>query len=522
MDSNNRLILFLLSLLIFSCAQVGSISGGEKDVYAPKPISNGMNPPNESINFSSKKIVIKFDEYIKLNNPSENIVIIPKGVKIDAKVDKKSLILNLDGKLEENTTYQIMLNSAIKDNNEGNDSLMYYVFSTGNQIDTLSYSGKITDAYSGELIKDVFVGLYNLEDTFSKTKASYFAKTDANGEFKIGYLKKSKFQVFAFQDINKDMTFQLSEKVGFRDSILRLDSVQVDSTALLIFGSPLPNKITNKSFFPPSLVKITANYSLENSSFYYKDELIDKSNYFYYAEDSLALLLPKKPESSFDILAENKDKIDSLNFKVQENKKQSFFKELHPLDKDISKSKAVMLLFADEIISYDANLIELYDVDSVKIISKINFSKNTFSIVIPSEVSKNLNLTINEKALIFSNSQDSLNEKITFQLLNKPQNEFGSIVFKNLDLPPNALVEFILKNKVVTTRSAKSLSEYTTENFLIPGEYSFRIVLDDNQNSKWDSGSVFEKRQAEKVLFFPEKIKIRANWETEVELELKK
>jgi hypothetical protein len=519
MDSKNRLIVIFFTFLIFSCAQVGTISGGAKDEYAPKPKT--INPINESLNFSSKKIVIQFDEYIKLNNPTENIIIVPKGIKINAKVEKKSLILNLEGDFEENTTYQIIMNAAVKDINEGNDSLMYYVFSTGDKIDTLSYSGKVSDAYSGELLKETFVGLYQLGDSLSNSKPSYFAKTDAQGEFKISYLKNGQFQVFAFEDKNKDMTFQITEKVGFRDSALNLTTNVVDTNSILLFESPQVEKIKNKNYISPALIKINSNYSLENTEFYYKDEIIDKSNYFFYSPDSLALLLPEKPKEDFLVIAKNKEKIDSLTFKTFQNKKSSFFSELHPLDKDISKTKAVMLIFADEILSYDTSLVQIMDLDSNFIDAKIDFSKNTFSILIPKEINKNLSLTIFPKGMVFSSSRDTLAEKLSFLLINKGENEFGSIVFKNLDLPQNALVEFLLKNKVVATRSAKSLLDFPKENLLLPGEYTFRIVIDENQNSKWDAGSILEKKQAEKVLYFPEKVKIRANWETELELEFK-
>jgi hypothetical protein len=45
------------------------------------------------------------------------------------------------------------------------------------------------------------------------------------------------------------------------------------------------------------------------------------------------------------------------------------------------------------------------------------------------------------------------------------------------------------------------------------------VIHDENQNGKWDTGDVFLKKQAEKIDFYTQKVKIRANWETEVELE---
>jgi hypothetical protein len=514
-----RLIVFLALLILSSCAQVGSISGGPKDAYAPKIVENGVNPPNESVNFSSKKITIEFDEYIKLNLPLENIVIVPKGINIDAKIDKKKLILDLEGEFLPNTTYQISLNGAIKDVNEGNDSLMFYVFSTGNQIDTLKYSGKIADAYTGERIKNCFVGLYNPEDSLKNSKASYFAKTNDLGEFQINYLKPGKFKVFAFLDANKDMNFQLSEKAGFRDSILEISESKVDSNALLIFQSPLPQKIQSKSFFYPSLVKLGANYPLQKSAFYFENQLLDQNAISYYSNDSIAILLPKKNETDFSLLSKNENSTDTLNFKYLASSSSKFFCEMQPANKDISKSKSALFLFADEVISYDSSLIQVFDSDSVQLFPKISFNKNSFAFSFSDSITKNVRIDFLPNSLGFLALNNQPSEKLSYNLINKSSREYGIMLFKDLDLPKDALVEFILKDKVVSTRTINSLLDYPKEEMLEPGEYSFRIVIDKNKNFKWDEGSIFDEIQAEKVLHFKEKVKIRANWETEVEFE---
>jgi hypothetical protein len=49
--------------------------------------------------------------------------------------------------------------------------------------------------------------------------------------------------------------------------------------------------------------------------------------------------------------------------------------------------------------------------------------------------------------------------------------------------------------------------------------YSLVGFVDENKNGKWDIGSLHEGIQPEKRLFFPNEIKVRANWDIEVELE---
>ena len=65
-----------------------------------------------------------------------------------------------------------------------------------------------------------------------------------------------------------------------------------------------------------------------------------------------------------------------------------------------------------------------------------------------------------------------------------------------------------LKREIKT--DDKNEFEFTN---LKPGKYLFRIIFDTNSNGKWDTGNYLEKKQPEKVTYFPEVIELRANWE---------
>ena len=122
-------IVFLLA----SCAQVGTISGGPKDQQPPRIVS--CNPQDGQKNVNTDFIFIEFDEFINLQKPSENIILLPSNIEYDYMLKGKELQINFKDKLKENTTYSLYLNEAIKDITEGNDSLIQIAFSTGNEID---------------------------------------------------------------------------------------------------------------------------------------------------------------------------------------------------------------------------------------------------------------------------------------------------------------------------------------------------------------------------------------------------
>jgi uncharacterized protein (DUF2141 family) len=54
---------------------------------------------------------------------------------------------------------------------------------------------------------------------------------------------------------------------------------------------------------------------------------------------------------------------------------------------------------------------------------------------------------------------------------------------------------------------------------LQPGEYTFSIIKDNNQNGVWDTGNYSEFIQPEEVIYYSTPTKIRANWEVEVTME---
>ena len=50
-------------------------------------------------------------------------------------------------------------------------------------------------------------------------------------------------------------------------------------------------------------------------------------------------------------------------------------------------------------------------------------------------------------------------------------------------------------------------------NNLDPKNYGIRIIIDENANGKWDTGSYLKKIQPEVIKYYPDIIEIRANWE---------
>jgi hypothetical protein len=76
----------------------------------------------------------------------------------------------------------------------------------------------------------------------------------------------------------------------------------------------------------------------------------------------------------------------------------------------------------------------------------------------------------------------------------------------------------IIKEGVVLER----LSHHETLVFkeLLPDNYEIRLTKDDNKDGKWNPGNYHENRFPEKVYYYIEPLKLRANWDLEIDWEI--
>jgi len=54
-----------------------------------------------------------------------------------------------------------------------------------------------------------------------------------------------------------------------------------------------------------------------------------------------------------------------------------------------------------------------------------------------------------------------------------------------------------------------------------PGEYLLKAIKDCNGNGEWDTGDYLNKKQPEAIFYYKEKVKVRSNWDVEINWQLK-
>jgi hypothetical protein len=77
----------------------------------------------------------------------------------------------------------------------------------------------------------------------------------------------------------------------------------------------------------------------------------------------------------------------------------------------------------------------------------------------------------------------------------------------------NALLQVLDRKESIVRKGVLPANGKLAFRYLKPGNYFLRILNDTNQNGKWDTGDFSDGRQPERMLYYPDLIEIRANWD---------
>lgn len=517
-----RVALIAFSIVLFSCARVVNPTGGENDTVAPELLRS--IPKNYSTQFTGKLLILEFDEYIKLDNPSQNIVVAPLPKKTPQfKVKGKNIEVQFEEELQPNTTYSLFFGDAIKDNNENNPLVNFtFVFSTGLELDSLQITGKVKFAETDKPAEKIKILAYiNPSDTAVLTsKPDYVSFTNSDGSYTFSNLPKKAFRIFALDDKNGNLYKDLpNEAFDFSDSTLISDSLAVNKT-LRLFENTTELKRKKHTFYKGNVVAVSFNQSAdaENKVFYTnvgeKLETLGASS----TSDSVLFVL-SEPITDTIINPFTNDSI-AINFSDRDKDYISTW--------TIKGNKVIW----DSL--YITNTIAFEPTDSLEIcgikdssefcfsgstyLEKINSSKYYIQQVVIDSLKKGGFLYLKAKSFKNISPLDyTLNDSIRYSLQTPDSSAFGrlSITITN----SNALNGFAIlkseKEELVRVKITSSNETVVLKSpVLLPAPYTLLFVKDDNNDGKWNPGEFSENRKlkAERTIAYPSEIKVRANW----------
>lgn len=530
-----------LSVLFFSCAQIGTPNGGIYDRIPPKAKSS--KPPHNSTNFKEKSFEIVFDEYISTENTSEEMIISPPlKNKSVVKAHLKTLKVSWTDTLQENTTYIFDFGSSIIDYTEGNRlNNFVYSFSTGNVIDTLEYKGKVLEAYSLKPVAKKYVMLYKSEekDIAKKEKPSYITRTDSNGNYHFQNIAKGTYQILALDDKNQNLIYDLSnEGIAFskervESTIFKLDSsseTKVSKKNILYFFEPKDSLISLSSS------KLLSNYRLQlvfsksttdSLNFVFEcpkfSGIKDNDLYFLYSKDkdTIDFWSLKQPLDSIKMVVIDKglkEEIELFNLRKIEDKIKDTFSLKTPASNQAFFEKCLIEMpfpIIDTSVLFKAKRISGEDTFS------IHLKPSSFSplfLQIEEKLPQNSKQTIIIPQGIIKNSLNQTNDSLSFALQIDSESDYGNFFFYiNDTLNENMSYILILEDSQgkALNKNFSNNNERITFSNLKEGSYKLRIILDMNKNKEWDYGDYSQRRLPEDIIYFPKPINIRKNWDLE-------
>ena len=556
-------IILVFELIALSCANPMTPTGGPKDSIPPTLLES--NPVDQQLNFKGQTITLEFDEVINADKLQQNLVITPTTETKYKTIQKKySVTLQFEEPFEDSTTYTFNFFDGITDITEKTPAEnLIIAFSTGSYIDSLYLSGQVLDLLTGEPKDKITVGLYIISDTldFEVNKPTYFSTTNEEGQFFLQNIKASKFRMLAFGDDNRNLIFDAatesyaikSDTIDMRSQsgdTLSLNAIQINAAALeyisarpsgryfeIRYSKPLVEysiqntdslNIASKLVDENKTIRVYDNKSFTDSLFsilYVKDSLGNTSTdttYIQFRESS------RKPEAfTMSLLpAKNSQVTSTSRYKLSFNKPT----EILSTDfLDVVYDTLVRLDYQPRNVVYSNHNLDIsFDLDISLNNYKDSLTRLSDAIVIDSTNIDTAQMELKKRLTSINQSNFSLQilpksfqsvELDSSAVLNQnykflKQESLGLIeVTLNTD-STHFIVQLMNKKEVVASQTN---TKHCVFNNLPPANYWVRILIDSNQNGKWDVGNYRENIAPEPVFYFKEETTLRANFENQLE-----
>jgi len=547
-----------------SCANTTTApGGGPKDTLPPVLLK--VTPDFNTTGFPvvDGKILLLYDEYTVVKSSSDIFLSPPMKKRPIAKVKGKNIVITFQDTLRLDQTYTIDFGKALADNNEGNIApRLVYTFSTGNTIDSLYFTGTVTDSKTLKPVSGALVTAFSdLSDSACfKALPDAAVKTDEWGFFTIRNIKDTLYRIYAYSAADNDYMYNPDgDQVAFYDSVYRPIRVVKDSIYELrsfdmkdTLGCKKRESMVSLKMFK----ELQSVQYLQNSGRH-----SDKQGYLKFSAGNVEIIKMDFPGFSDDeILVQYNRMRDSLDFWINSKYKagDSLLVNLTYMKTDstgnLSQYTEHLSLALDQAAKDAAAQANKNKKNQPDTVFKLNISSsdNTVEsdgVSIASDlpilevVTDSIHLTeknpkgqVSEKEFILE--KDSLDIRKFIARTAEPMIKgydyeltFSQGAFVNLNSLPNALtsakfkipqseelstlhlnftgvddcyiVELTKEDMGNAVRTYNISSDCTiTIPYLESAKYAVRVSCDGNRNGFVDTGNLLEKRQPEEVRFY--------------------
>jgi len=460
---------FFASILVLAtlwqrCGQPLPPLGGPRDSLPPVVIR--AVPVDSGRNVDVNRIVIEFDEYIQVQNLQQQLVVSPIPL-IQPQVEGrlKLLTIRLKDSLLPNTTYSFNFGNAVQDINESNPlSNFTYVFSTGPVIDTGKLSGRILIAETGKPDSTIIAILQpEVSDTAVRTKRpKYLARPNKEGFFSFRFVAPGTYNVFALRDADGGLKYdQEYEMFGFLDQPVTI-TADTDPVRLNAF-SEQPEK--------PRPVSRTTTATTPARAGGKRDD--------------------RRLRYALNLDAGTLDFTDTLK-----------------------------LSFTSLPTSFDSSRIYLASDTGIRLPARIYLDSNVVRIIHSWQPATKYKVFI-EEGLATDAAGLTVIRNDTLRITTKKEEDYGSLTIRFQELDTTAHPILLFYSGETLKRSVPVNANRLDLRLILPGEYELRILFDSNNNGKWDTGNYDQRLQPELIKPRQQKLNIRANWDNEVDVNIR-
>jgi len=297
-----------------------------------------------------------------------------------------------------------------------------------------------------------------------------------------------------------------------------------DSNRFLIFF--------NRSLFDNNFEIFPLNFKPSVEKWFLKEISANKDTFMVWLIDSILYsqdtLICTVKYSVLDTLENLTNKIDTINFilfgrrgltekKTQEDKKIKLYTSLQGRNiKELSED--LYLISPYPIYCLNSDLIKIQKIkdtinnEDIKFLAEVD-SLNFRKIKIKADFKPGSKYNIIVLPLAVKTFYQQINDTLNFQFECRKEDYYGKLVI-NIDKKYTNLIIQLLSMKGEILNEKRVDNENTIVfNYLQPGQYKLRTIIDNNNNGKWDTGNFKKKIQPEEVIYYKGNIEIRSNWE---------
>ncbi len=592
------------------CANVNTnLTGGPKDSLPPVVLA--MTPATHTLRYpltgSRREIYIEFDEFVQLKDQQKEFFTSPQmKKKPTVMVRGRGIVIQIKDTLLENQTYALNFGSSVRDNNEGNPlNSLRYVFSTGDEIDSMVCSGYTADSYKADSVSKSYIWFFPADSiehheaydsTLFKYKPAVIARAENNGIFVAQNLKPIRYRVYAIEDTNTNQLYDPSvDQVGFieeeinpmelPDFALWYDSMRqytvadpqlyfrmftdvtfkrqmlaegvrpLQHQALLHFGAAHPEilKLELDSIPHDKIIRDPLTVGKDTIALWFNmpsAELPDtiRGRITYLKHDSINQLVEveeelklswryvesKEEQKAREKQEKEREKALAAGEDYVEPEKPNPFKVNMPLSGEINPEKGLTLDFDYPLVRLDSTAVELMLEEPEKDPQRVavRFRHDTANLrrwYLEADWQEAMKYRLHIPKGSITDVAGLQNDSIGASYSTIDPEKMAVV---KIDLTPRKkgyhyIVQLLNGSGKLIEEKLHVTGGMVQFNYITPGDIQLRLIEDLNNNGKWDTGNVVERRQPERSELYiddegVETFTTKANWEIELSMDMGK